>query len=152
MMTESLGGRLLTLVILAVPVACVTWTVIHEEVFREVREYFGRKSPHGQASAGAQVLLLVHLRILRPDRYKNARSSRWCSRNSRSAWRGWRGCILAGFGLVWLANVYMALFGAAAHSDIKHEVREIAQVERRLEKPPPARPSGAPDPSTSMLG
>jgi hypothetical protein len=136
MMTESLGGQLLTLVILAIPVACVTWTVIHEEVFREVREYFGRKSRTARHLPARKfyylftceycfshyvailALVLTQFTLLLP---------------------GWRGYILAGFGLVWLANVYMALF-VRLRLDIKHEVGEIAKVERQLEETPPARP------------
>jgi hypothetical protein len=135
MMTESLGGQLLTLVILAIPVACVTWTVIHEEVFREVREYFGRKSRTARHLPARKfyylftceycfshyvailALVLARFTLLLP---------------------GWRGYILAGFGLVWLANVYMALF-VRLRLDIKHEVGEIAKVERQLEETPPAR-------------
>ena len=136
MMTESLGGQLLTLAILAIPVACVTWTVIHEEVFREVREYFGRKSRAARHVPARKfyylftceycfshyvailALVLTQFTLLLP---------------------GWRGYILAGFGLVWLANVYMALF-VRLRLDIKHEVGEIAKVERQLEETPPARP------------
>jgi hypothetical protein len=139
MMTESLGGQLLTLVILAMPVACVTWTVIHEEVFREVREYFGRKSRTARLLPARKfyylftceycfshyvailALVLTRFTLLLP---------------------GWRGYILAGFGLVWLANVYMALF-VRLRLDIKHEVGEIAKVERQLEETPTRPPRRA---------
>ena len=117
MMPESLGGQLLTLVILAIPVACVTWTVIHEEMFREVREYFERKSRTARHVPARKfyylftceycfshyvailALVLTRFTLLVP---------------------GWRGYILAGFGLVWLANVYMGLFSAAAP---RHQAR-----------------------------
>ena len=136
MMPESLGGQLLTLVILAIPVACVTWTVIHEEVFREVREYFERKSRTARHVPARKLcylftcaycfshyvailaLVLTRFTLLVP---------------------GWRGYILAGFGLVWLANVYMGLF-MRLRLDIKHEGEEITKVERQLEETPPARP------------
>jgi hypothetical protein len=36
---QHLGGQLAWLLVLSVPVACVAWTVTHEEVFREPREY-----------------------------------------------------------------------------------------------------------------
>ena len=36
--------QLFWLFILALPVACVAWTVTHEEVFREPREYCERRS------------------------------------------------------------------------------------------------------------
>lgn len=43
----------------------------------------------------------------------------------------WRGNVLAGFSLVWIANVYMSLFGRL-RLDIKHERDEIAVVENEL--------------------
>jgi hypothetical protein len=40
----SLGSQLLALFILAIPIACISWTVTHEEVFREPREWCARRS------------------------------------------------------------------------------------------------------------
>ena len=40
----SLKLQLVELFVLAIPVACVAWTVTHEEVFREPREYCQRRS------------------------------------------------------------------------------------------------------------
>ena len=40
----SLGQQLLTLVILAIPVASIAWTITHEEIFSEAREWCVRKS------------------------------------------------------------------------------------------------------------
>lgn len=37
----------------------------------------------------------------------------------------WRGCMIAWFSLVWVANAYMSLFGRL-RLDIKHEHIEIA--------------------------
>jgi len=39
-----LGLQIAWLFILAVPIACIAWTVTHEEVFREPRDYCARKS------------------------------------------------------------------------------------------------------------
>jgi len=36
--------QILELFLLAIPVACIAWTVTHEEVFREPREYCERRS------------------------------------------------------------------------------------------------------------
>lgn len=41
-MTENM--QLVWLFVLAAPIACVAWTVTHEEVFREVHEFCLRKS------------------------------------------------------------------------------------------------------------
>jgi len=41
---DSLGSQVGVLFVLAMPIACVAWTVTHEEVFREPREFCIRKS------------------------------------------------------------------------------------------------------------
>jgi len=40
----SLGTQLLWLVVLAAPIATISWTFTHEEVFREPREYCAKCS------------------------------------------------------------------------------------------------------------
>jgi len=126
-MTERL--QLLWLFVLAAPVACVAWTVTHEEVFAELREWCERKSTNSRRLlqrkffylftceycfshyvAGAAVLLTDY-RLLIPD---------------------WRGAVLGWFTLVWVANIYMSLFGRL-RLDIKRERVEIKAEELELE-------------------
>ncbi len=52
---------MLWLFVLAAPIACVAWTVTHEEVFREVHELCVQKSETLPHLAAAKVLLPVHL-------------------------------------------------------------------------------------------
>ena len=40
----SLGTQVVWLFVLALPIACIAWTVTHEEVFREPRDYCKRRS------------------------------------------------------------------------------------------------------------
>ena len=40
----TLLNQLIWLFVLAIPVACIAWTVTHEEVFSEPREYCIRRS------------------------------------------------------------------------------------------------------------
>ena len=49
------------LLLLALPVACVSWTVTHEEVFREPREFCKRKSEQAACGLEEEILLPVHL-------------------------------------------------------------------------------------------
>jgi len=44
----------------------------------------------------------------------------------------WRGYLVSGFALVWVANMYMSLFGRL-RLDIKHEGVEIATKQKQLE-------------------
>jgi hypothetical protein len=43
----------------------------------------------------------------------------------------WRGYLIAGFSLVWVANVYMSLF-ARIRLDVKHERVEISAQEKAV--------------------
>ena len=138
-MTERL--QLLWLFVLAAPVACVAWTVTHEEVFREVHEWCEKRSTSSPRLlqrkffylftceycfshyvAGA-VIIATGYRLLIPD---------------------WRGAILGWFTLVWVANIYMSLFGRL-RLDIKRERVEIKAEETELKvDEPEARPRPSP--------
>ena len=120
----------LWLFLLAIPIACVTWTVTHEEVFREPREYCVRQSRTCVALwkrkffylftceycfshyVTVAFLLLTDYKLLLDD---------------------WRGYIIAGFSLVWIANIYMTLF-AFVRQDIKMIQTEIKIKSRETEK------------------
>jgi hypothetical protein len=90
------------------PIACVAWTITHEEVFREPREYFTRRCEMGKTVFERKFFYLftceycfshyITLLALIFSGYKLLLDD-------------WRGYIIAGFALVWVANVYMSLFG-----------------------------------------
>jgi hypothetical protein len=44
---------------------------------------------------------------------------------------GWRGYLISGFALVWIANIYMSIF-ARLRLDIKRERVEISAVEKEV--------------------
>jgi hypothetical protein len=121
----STGAQLLMLLILALPVACISWTVTQEEVFREPREWFTRKSETSRSPLLRKFFYFftceycfshyVSILVL------------WLFRFTLG-YPGWRGYLVAGFSLVWVANVYMSLFGRL-RLDIRHERQEIAQAE-----------------------
>ena len=126
----SLPTQLLYLVILAAPIACVSWTVTHEEVFREPREWCHRMSRHHPNALVRKFFYLFTCEYC---------FSHWVTigfvafTGFKILLADWRGLVLAGFALVWLANVYMSLFGRL-RLDIKHEKEEIAVVENELAK------------------
>jgi hypothetical protein len=121
-LSTSLTHQTATLLLLALPIACAAWTVTHEEVFREPREYCKKKSERAPALpqrkffylftceycfshyVAALALLLFHFKLL---------------------FEGWRGYLIAWLALVWVANVYMNLFNRL-RLDIKHENVSIA--------------------------
>jgi len=119
--------QLLFLFVLSMPVASVTWTVTHEEVFREVREWCVAKSHSCQRLVSRKMFYLltceycfshyVAAGVLLITRYQLVSE-------------GWRGYIIAEFSLVWVANIYMSLFGRL-RLDIREERLEISAAEHR---------------------
>ena len=128
--------QILWLFVLAAPIACVAWTVTLEEVFKEVREFCVRKSEDCRRLyqrkffylftceycfshyVAAAVVWGTDYRLLIPD---------------------WRGAVLGWFTLVWIANIYMSLFGRL-RLDIKRERVEIKAEELEVEKEEAAIP------------
>ena len=125
----SMGLQAATLFILAIPIACISWTVTHEEIFREPREYCVRRSKKGKTLLERKFfylftceycfshyvtilfLLFTHFTLI---------------------YTGWRGYIVSGFALVAVANVYMSLYNMI-RIDIKLENTEIALKEEETE-------------------
>ena len=122
--------QILWLLILAIPIACVSWTVTHEEVFREPREYCQRRSTTGKYILERKFFYLftceycfshyVTIGFIIFTGYKLLLDD-------------WRGYIIAGFALVWMANVYMSLF-ALIRTSMKVEGLEAKVEEKKLEK------------------
>ncbi|MEP6700225.1 MAG: hypothetical protein ABJA85_02880 [Bacteroidota bacterium] len=119
------------LLLLALPVACIAWTVTHEEVFREPREYCVNRSQRGKTLIERKFFYLftceycfshyITIIFLFLTGYKLLMND-------------WRGYLIAGFSLVWIANIYMGLFGLI-RQDITKEKTEISSMkEKKNEK------------------
>lgn len=117
------------LILLPIPIACIAWTVTHEEIFREPREFCKKKSVDCKNVLQRKffyvftceycfshyvtilVLIMTRYTLLIPD---------------------WRGYLLAGFALVWIANIYMSLY-AFLKVDIRKERIITANEEKKNE-------------------
>jgi len=116
-MLPMLGLQLVELFVLAIPIACVTWTVTHEEVFREPREYCVRRSKSCRRWYARKFFYLftceycfshyVALAFMLIARFK-------------LLFDDWRGYLLALFALVWIANQYISIYNRL-RPDIKSE-------------------------------
>ena len=116
--------QILWLFVLAIPIACVAWTVTHEEVFKEPREYCVKRSQQGRSLLARKFFYLftceycfshyVTIVFLFLTDYKLLMTD-------------WRGYVIAGFSLVWIANVYMSLFGFLRQGIVK-EKEEIKNL------------------------
>jgi hypothetical protein len=121
--------QVLSLFLLALPIASIAWTITHEEVVREFRDVCLGKSTTCRRIyerkffylftceycfshyVAAVFLLITRFKLLYPD---------------------WRGYLIAGFSLVWVANVYMSLF-ARIRLEVKRERVQIKKEEEGVE-------------------
>jgi hypothetical protein len=125
----DLMTQIIWLFALAIPIACVSWTVTHEEIFKEPREWCVRHSKNDRTLLSRKVFYLftceycfshyVTIAFLFFSNYKFLLND-------------WRGYLLAGFSLVFIANVYMSLF-ALLRQAIKKEKVEIEKIENETE-------------------
>ena len=124
----QLSTQVSDLFLLALPIACIAWTVTHEEVFSEVMEYCKRGSTESKALLkrkffylftceycfshymAAGLLVITRFHLLFPD---------------------WRGYVISLFSLVWIANQYMSIYNRL-RLDIKHEQVEIKAEEHNV--------------------
>ena len=95
------------LFILALPIASIVWTVTHEEIFREPRDFCVDKSKSARSLFWRKFYYLF--------------TCEYCFSHYVTAvflvitqyhllYDDWRGYLVAGFALVWVANVYISLF------------------------------------------
>jgi hypothetical protein len=123
--SSHLWLQIVWLFVLSLPIATISWTVTHEEIFREAREYCASRS---KACRGlikrkffyvftceycfshyvvAFFIFLTRYHLLLDD---------------------WRGYLLSFFALAGLTNVYLSLFGRL-RVEIKSERLDVAAKE-----------------------
>jgi len=121
----NISVQVLYLFIIALPIASVAWTITHEEVVREFHDFcvansktcrfiFERKFFYlftceycFSHYVTAAFLIITRYKLLYPD---------------------WRGYLIAGFSLVWVANIYMGIFGRL-RLDLRKERDDITAEE-----------------------
>lgn len=128
----EVSQQLIWLFVLAAPVACIAWTVTHEELFAELRDWCDRKGQRCKALYQRKFFYLFTCEYC--FSHYVAAAVVWMT-GFRLLVPGWRGALLAWFTLVWVANVYMSLYGRL-RLDIKRERVEITAEERAVEKAP----------------
>jgi hypothetical protein len=119
------GAALFELLILALPVACIAWTVTHEEVFREPRDWCERRSRNGRSLAQRKFFYLFTCEYC----FSHYVAGAFVLLSGFTLlFADWRGYLIAWFALVWIANVYMSAF-ARLRLDIKRENVDIATAQ-----------------------
>ena len=126
----ELSTQIIYLFILALAVACIAWTVTHEQIFYEPRKYCYDRSKTAPKLLQRKFFYLftceycfshyVTLFALLITGYK-------------LLYDDWRGYIVSFFALVWVANVYMTLY-AWMRQELKFEKYSAAIVEDEAEE------------------
>jgi len=130
----SIGEQFAFLFILALPIASIAWTITHEEIFREPREWCKNRSENCDRLLKRKFFYLF--------------TCEYCFSHSVSfiflfitrfklLFTDWRGYLISWFALVWVANVYMNLY-SHVRLDIKRERAEIAVKEKTIADNDPA--------------
>jgi len=119
--------QIIWLFLLPISIASVAWTVTHEEIFKEPRDYCVKRSLSGKTLLERKFFYLftceycfshyVVILFLFLTNYKLLLDD-------------WRGYVIGGFALVWIANVYMNVFGLI-RQNIKKEKTEIEVMEKK---------------------
>jgi hypothetical protein len=118
------------LFILAIPIACISWTFTHEEIFSEVHQYCVRMSRKQRSFALRKFFYML--------------SCEYCFSHYitilfllitgyRLLFEDWRGYLISGFSLVWVANCYMSLY-ARIRVTLKAERAEALLKEEELKE------------------
>ena len=123
----TLSRQLVFLVVLAIPIASIAWTVTHEEVFREPHDWCVAKSKSCRRLLSRKAFYLFTCEYC---------FSHWVTAvflfitRYKLLFDDWRGYLIAGFSLAWLSNVYMSFFGRL-RLEIREDRMEIAAAESR---------------------
>jgi len=121
--------QIVALAVLAIPIACIARTVVFEEAFREPREWCQHKSKSCAKLMHRKFfylftceycfshyvtfffLLITHFKLLFPD---------------------WRGYLISFFSLVFVANIYLNLYGRI-RLEITGQKKEIEARQKQIE-------------------
>src|SRR5688500_4088883 len=125
----ELSTQITWLFILAIPISCIAWTVTHEEVFREPREYCIRKSKSCRTLVQRKFFYLFTCEYCF-SHYVTAFFV-WLTQ-FKLLLDDWRGYLLSFFALVWVANAFMSLYGRL-RVDITSERAEAKAKEKEAQ-------------------
>ena len=124
-----LSEQVVALFLLAIPIACVAWTVTHEEVFREPREYCQKCSKESPSLLRRKFFYLFTCEYC---------FSHWVSlvaivaTGFRLLINDWRGYVIAWFSLVLVANFYLNLY-ARLRLEIRQAKIETKKIEQEVQ-------------------
>jgi hypothetical protein len=126
----DLSMQVRDLFLLPLAIACISWTVTHEQIFKEPRDFCASKSKESKSIFTRKFFYLftceycfshyVTIFFLIISGY-------------HLLFNDWRGYLIGGFALVWIANIYMSLF-AFIREGMKKEKMEADIKEKELKE------------------
>ena len=122
----ALNVQLIWLFVLAAPVACISWTVTHEEIFSEIHLYCANKY---KTSKHLMVRKLFYLVTCEYCFSHYITIGMLALTGYKLLLDDWKGYLIAGFCMVWIANIYMSLY-SILRARIKKESAETTLVEK----------------------
>ncbi len=132
----SLNQQILTLFILAIPVACVAWTFTHEAVLREFQDYC-----KGQCQTGPWFRRkLFYLFTCEYCLSHYITAFFLVITRFKLVFPGWRGYVISLFALVWVANQYMSIYDRLRldikkeHISINTQQQQVKSIEEQPKK------------------
>jgi hypothetical protein len=120
-----INNQITALFILAVPIACIAWTVTHEEIFSEIKNYCTKCSEESRNLLKRKFFYLF--------------TCEYCFSHYVTAlmliitkyhllYADWKGYLVGFFSLVWVANIYMSIY-ARIRVNLKKEKIEADMIE-----------------------
>ena len=126
----DLSNQVRDLFLLPLAISCISWTVTHEEIFKEPRDFCLQKVHHAKSALARKFFYVftceycfshyITILFLFITEYHLIFSD-------------WRGYLIAGFALVWISNFYMSIFGFI-RVGMKKEGIEANIKEKELEE------------------
>ena len=121
----AIHNEIAALFVLAILVACIAWTFTHEEIFSEIKNYCVKCSKDCKSVFKRKFFYLftceycfshyITILMLIITKY-------------HLLYDDWKGYLVGGFSLVWIANIYMSIY-ARIRVNLKKERIEAEIIE-----------------------
>ena len=126
--TAPLLAQLTWLFVLALPVASIAWTITHEEIFREPREWAEDRSRTAASVLGRKFFYICTCEYC----FSHYVAAGFIALTDfQLLLTGWRGYLIAWLAVVAVANLFMSLY-SRLRVDIKSEGLEAKVKEQDL--------------------
>lgn len=126
----TIHNQVASLLILAIPIACIAWTFTHEEIFSEIHNYCADCSKNSKTLLRKKFFYLF--------------TCEYCFSHYITAlmliitkyhllYDDWKGYMVAGFSLVWISNIYMSIYNRIRVTLKKEKIEaDIIEEEKKI--------------------